>query len=92
MVGQLVPRARLLGRVFRGALGLKFFGVKDAVAPEVAIGQGLGIVFESIRRRFGPAVNHGQKLIVFHQRKFHLSAGALDRTGLHIPATRRCLL
>ena len=55
--------AGLLGRVFRGALGLQLLGVKNAVAAKTAIGQGLGVVFESVRRRFGPAVNHGQKLI-----------------------------
>ena len=77
--------ARLLGCVFRRALGLQLFGVEDAVAAKAAIGQSLGVIFKSIRRRFGPAVNHGQKLIVFYQRKFNSRTRAFDRTGLDIP-------
>ena len=58
---------RLLGRILRRAFGLQLLGVEHAIASKRAIGQGLGFVFESVRRRFRSAVDNGQKLIVLYQ-------------------------
>src|SRR5882724_1566590 len=49
----------LLGSVLRGALGLKMFGLEDAIAPQRAFGQRLCVVFECIRGRFTSVIDHG---------------------------------
>src|SRR5260370_26024068 len=59
--------------------------MKDAIAAEAAIGEGLRIVLESIRRRFDTAVVHREQLILLHERELHLRPRALDRPRLHIP-------
>jgi hypothetical protein len=69
---------------------LQFIGVKHAVALKSANGQGLGIVFESVRRRFTAFVNHAQCfvhlqfIIVFHQNEISLRPIHLDGARLHI--------
>jgi len=58
--------------------------MKNAITAIAAIGEGLRIIFESIGRSFGSGVIDGEKLILLHQHKFHVRAGAFDRSRLHI--------
>ena len=80
-----------LGRcVLAGALGLQDIGVEDAVAAIGAHGQGLGVVFEGVRRRLGALVvdrEHtaggglGRVALKLIQNKRHVRAALLDGAG-----------
>jgi hypothetical protein len=58
---------------------------------KAAIGQGLRIVLEGVRRRFGSSVIDREQLILFHQDELHVGSGALDRPRLHIPRDSQTL-
>src|SRR5438105_12812873 len=72
-------RSLLLRRVLRSALGLKLLGVKHSVTSKAAIGEGLRVVLESIRRCLGAAVDHRYGLVLLHQYELHTGAGTPDR-------------
>src|SRR5205807_2021399 len=57
----------LLGRVFRGALCLQAFGMKDAVVPEAAVGESLRIVLKRVRRSFGSGVDDWQSIALLDE-------------------------
>ena len=48
---QLIRSHARLGRILRGAFGLNFGGVEDAVGAEAAVGQSLRAIAESIGQR-----------------------------------------
>ena len=84
--------SRLLWCILGSTLRLQLLSVEDIVVTEAALGQRLSLVFESIGRRFRPAVHYVQELIVFHQDEFDFATGTLDRTRLDVATTRSRLV
>src|SRR5579859_4841387 len=72
----------LFRRIFRRALGLQLLGMEHPIATEAAVSQGLGIIFERVRRRLRTGVIHGQILTFLDQHKLHMRAHTLDRSRL----------
>ncbi len=59
-------------------------GVKYAVFPVFALHQGLSIVFESVRRRFGALIAYRQSEAVFHEHEIGMSSTGMDAPWLNI--------
>src|ERR1700675_2675083 len=73
-----------LRRILRRALGLQLLGVKNAIAPEFAIGQGLRVVLKSVGRGFGPGIRNGQRKIIFLQHEIDAGSRALNRARHYV--------
>lgn len=58
--------------------------MEDAVAAETALGHGLGIVLEGIRRGLGAGINDGQHEVVLLEREFDTRTLAANGTGHHV--------
>jgi len=84
-------RTRLLRCVLGGAFGLQLLGVKDAVAAEVAIGEGLRLVLERIRRCFRAGVIYGEILVLLDQHELHVRSSPVDGARLHISSDAQTL-
>ena len=65
--------------------------MKNAVAPEAAIGQSLGIVFEGIGRGFDAGVIDRDILVFLDQHKLNMGSCAMDGAGLNVPCDAQAL-
>src|SRR5450432_2788112 len=65
--------------------------MKDTVASVTAVGQRLGVVFESVRRRFAAAVSNGQDFVALYQGEIDLGSVALNRAGLNVAGHAKAL-
>ena len=66
------------GGVLGGAFGLEFGGVENAVVSVGTDGEGLGVVFEGVGRRFGALIDHGEFAALLEQIKGGVGADAMD--------------
>jgi hypothetical protein len=66
------------------AFGLEFGGMEDAVVAVGSYGEGLGVVFEGVGRRFGALVDDGELAALLKQIEGGVGAYPMDAAGGYV--------